>query len=129
MRKYFLIIPLIIFFFAASNVAAEQVYLNDDVGIQTTIKIETNDRFIWRGYVAKTGTGDFGVLHQTIAIPQDLEESLKKDGILEINNTIQVAGINQNGIKIAQEIKLISLPHASDKNSLDDLLNSIKDLF
>jgi len=68
-------------------------------------------------------------LQDTVAIPLSLKEALDKNGTLETGKSIQISGVSANGIRIAKEIKLVSLSYIeTDNNGLNDLLSTIKNL-
>lgn len=131
MKKKLTVIFLVIFLFATSSVIAEQASLNiNDTNIKPDTKIETNDEFIYQGKIMKDGMSSFEVMQETVAIPQDLLDGLEGKGIIEVGNTIRVGGIIRNRIRIAQEIKLISLTQAQrNTDNLKELTNTIKVFF
>ena len=118
-----------ILFLTATNVYADQVYINKDFTLNRNLNIEADDKFVWQGTLTKTDYNNPLALQDTVAIPLSLKEALDKNGTLETGKSIQISGVSANGIRIAKEIKLVSLSYIeTDNNGLNDLLSTIKNL-
>lgn len=128
MKKRLTVAFLLIFLFATLSVKADKI--SNDANIQADVKIETNDGFIFQGEITRNSASSFEIMEETIAIPQDLLVSLDGKDVIEAGNTIRVGGIIRNRIRIAQEVKLISLTQGQrNTGNSKRLTNTIKVFF
>lgn len=130
--KIKLIVALLLFNLVMStSVLAEQSALNvNDINTKSNAKIETNNKFIYQGKIIKDDISSFEMMHETVAIPQDLLDSFEGKDIIDVGNIIRVEGIIKNQIRIAKEVELISLTQVqSNTDPSKGLTNTIKVFF